>query len=57
MYFSNIADKQIISKKGNKAMENQKLNFKEFLTITSVSLLATPIVYQIVFADFMWWLK
>lgn len=38
-------------------MENQNLNLKEFLTITSVSLLATPIVYQIVFADFMWWLK
>lgn len=37
-------------------MKNKKMNFKETLAIIGISLLATPLVYQIVFAQMGWWL-
>lgn len=36
---------------------NEKLNLKETLMIIGISILATPIVYQIVMADIGWFLK
>lgn len=42
-------------------MENKepdmKLTLKETLVILAISILLTPILYEIVFADFGWYLK